>query len=93
MVVGISAWKCFGSDFCFWQPADILYTYIAALVLVLKLLILSFCKEASDDQMIGLGGGPGDQVACEGYELVGVAVQERVSVASPFDPHLKLWLN
>ena len=91
MVVGISAWKCFGSDFCFWQPADILYTYnIAALVLSLKLLILSFCEEASYDQMIGLGRGPGDQVAGEGNEFVGVAVQEGVSVASPFNPDLKL---
>ena len=32
--------------------------------------------------------GPGDQVASEGYELVGVAVQERVAVASPFHPDL-----
>ena len=41
------------------------------------------------EQMIVLRG-PGDQVASEGYELVGVAVQERVAVASPFHPDLRV---
>ena len=58
--------------------ADILYTHIAALVLLLELLVTIWL------------GGPGDQVSGEGDEFVGIAVQERVSVASPFYPDLKL---
>ena len=59
--------------------------HIAALVLGVSSLPLGDCCE----QMIVLRG-PGDQVASEGYELVGVAVQERVAVASPFHPDLRV---
>ena len=41
------------------------------------------------DQMIGLRGS-GDQVSSERNQFVGVAVQEGVTVASPFHPDLKL---
>ena len=100
----ISAWKCFGFDFWFWQPhhhqlvSDSVHI-AAPVAVILKLLYLFLLKEASCDQMIVLRGpcdhkimlrGPGDQVSSEGYQFVGIAVQERVTVASPFHPDLKL---
>ena len=63
--------------------------HIAALLAdTFKLLFQFLLQEASWDQMIVLRG-PGDQVSSEGYKFVGVAVQERVPVASPFHPDLK----